>query len=75
VPQLKSFSQVKEKSHYSLYVFSRLLFVLIYEKLGEGWIACIYLRLVEGYSRSDGGTCGEERPVNESEDREPQIWV
>lgn len=33
------------------------------------------LDLVEGYSPSDGGTCGEEGPVNESEDREPRIRV
>lgn len=72
MPELQSLSQVEEKSlHYSLYVFSTRLFVFIYENLGEDWTACVYLRLVEGCSPSDGGTCGEEGPVNESEDREP----
>lgn len=32
---------------YSLYLFSSLFFVFIYVKLGEGWVACVYLRLLE----------------------------
>ena len=40
----------ERKSHHSLYLFSRPLLVFIYENLGEGWIAWIYLRLVEGDS-------------------------
>lgn len=75
VPRLTSVSQVKEKLHYSLDDFSRRLFVFICEKLGEGWAAYIYLKTGRGIFSRDGGTCGEEGPVNESEDREPQIWV
>lgn len=48
VPKFKEISSSgKRKMPYSLYLFSSLFFVFMYVKLGEGWIACIYLILLE----------------------------